>query len=349
LERNACIFAALLNMSTPRVSVFMPVYNAGTDLAEAIQSILNQSFRDFEFVIVNDGSTDDSLKVLQSYNDNRIRIINNETNKGLIASLNIGLEKCVGDYIIRMDQDDISLPNRIEKQVSFLDSNSDYGLIGTWFEDFGEHIDSKTVRYSPDDTEIRIRHLYQTHISHPTAAIRTSVLRQNQLLFDPEFVHGEDYEFWVRLSEFCKLSNIQELLVRKRDHPKNISNKYAQTMQDTCAKVKQKQFRSMGIELSVEEIILYERFANIDWSLDSEEMNQLLQLLEKILQANEESGFIPKADYRKYLALRFFHLSYNNKKTLRQGWKNFHKSVFSKIYEPSIIELLKFRIKTIFG
>jgi glycosyltransferase involved in cell wall biosynthesis len=336
-------------MATPRVSVFMPVYNAGNDLTEAIQSILNQTYRDFEFVIVNDGSTDQSLNVLQSFQDTRIRIINNESNKGLIASLNIGLEKCIGEYIIRMDQDDISLPQRIEKQVEFLDNNPEYGLVGTWFEDFGEQIESKVVKYSSDDTEIRIRHLYQTHISHPTAAIRTSVLRKNELRFDPEYVHGEDYEFWVRISEYCKLSNIQELLVLKRDHPKNISNKYAQTMQDTCNKVKQKQFRSMGIELSIEEINLYGKFANVDWGLDSSEMKQLQVLLEKIATANEQSGFIPKQAYRNYLALRFFHLCYNNKKTLRQGFNIFYESAFSKIYQPTTSELLKFRIKTILG
>jgi glycosyltransferase involved in cell wall biosynthesis len=327
----------------------MPVYNAGNDLTEAIQSILNQTYRDFEFVIVNDGSTDQSLNVLQSFQDTRIRIINNESNKGLIASLNIGLEKCIGEYIIRMDQDDISLPQRIEKQVEFLDNNPEYGLVGTWFEDFGEQIESKVVKYSSDDTEIRIRHLYQTHISHPTAAIRTSVLRKNELRFDPEYVHGEDYEFWVRISEYCKLSNIQELLVLKRDHPKNISNKYAQTMQDTCNKVKQKQFRSMGIELSIEEINLYGKFANVDWGLDSSEMKQLQVLLEKIATANEQSGFIPKQAYRNYLALRFFHLCYNNKKTLRQGFNIFYESAFSKIYQPTTSELLKFRIKTILG
>ncbi len=336
-------------MANPRVSVFMPVYNAGDDLVAAIQSILDQTYRDFEFVIVNDGSTDRSIDVIQSFQDNRIRLINNDSNKGLIASLNIGLEKCIGEYIIRMDQDDISLPQRIEKQVEFLDKNPDYGLIGTWFEDFGEHIESKVVKYSQDDTEIRIRHLYQTHISHPTAAIRTSVLRQNNLFFDPEFVHGEDYEFWVRLSDYCKLSNIQELLVLKRDHPKNISNKYAQTMQDTCAKVKQKQFRSMGIELSIDEINLYGRFANVDWSLDSTQMEQLRVLIEKILLANNQSGFIPKQAFQNYLAIRFFHLCYNNKETLKQGWSIFNKSAFSKIYLPTSKEKLKFRFKTLLG
>ena len=156
-------------MAAPRVSVFMPVYNAGKDLAEAIQSILDQTYRDFEFVIVNDGSTDTSLQTLQQYTDPRIRLINNDGNKGLIASLNIGLETCQGEYIVRMDQDDISLPQRIEKQVQFLDEHPEYGLAGSWFEDFGEQIESKIVRYSSDDTAIRIRHLYQTHISHPTA------------------------------------------------------------------------------------------------------------------------------------------------------------------------------------
>ncbi|MEX1188541.1 MAG: glycosyltransferase family 2 protein, partial [Bacteroidia bacterium] len=203
----------------PRVSVFMPVYNAGPYLKEAIESILNQDFQDLEFVIVNDGSKDESESVILSYSDSRIRYIKNPHNLGLIASLNLGMEICLGEYIVRMDQDDISLKNRISQQVKFMDENPSYGLIGSWFEDFGEGIDSHVVKYSGDDAHIRLRHLYQTHISHPTAVMRTSVIRENKIRFDPDFEHGEDYNCWVTFSEFCKLSNFPEVLVRKRDHP----------------------------------------------------------------------------------------------------------------------------------
>lgn len=334
-------------MDAPRVSVFMPVYNAGEDLVAAMKSILNQTFSDFEFLIVNDGSKDNSLEIIQSFDDKRIVLINNEVNKGLIASLNIGLENCKGEFIVRMDQDDISLPTRIEKQVKFMDEHPEYGLIGSWFEDFGENIESKLVKYSSDDTQIRIRHLYQTHISHPTAVIRTSVIRKHQLRFDPEFVHGEDYEFWVKTSAFCKLSNFPELLVLKRDHPRNITNQFASTMQATCAKVKQKQFHQMGLDLTTDEVNLYTRFADSEWNFDSYEMKTLTHLLERIQSANEKSSFIPKDVYSQYLSSKFFHLCYNNKSIGKQGWEMFFASSLSKNYKISLSEKAKFRVKSI--
>jgi glycosyltransferase involved in cell wall biosynthesis len=336
-----------METQTPKVSVFMPVYNAGIDLIEAVQSILNQTYTDFEFVIVNDGSTDNSIELLQQFTDSRIRIINNDGNKGLIASLNIGLELCIGEYIVRMDQDDISLPTRIEKQVEFMDQHPEYGLIGTWFQDFGDNIESKLVCYSSDDIQIRIRHLYQTHISHPTALLRNSVIKANNLKFDPNFVHGEDYEFWVRMSAYCKLSNIPELLVLKRDHIHNITNKYAQTMQDTCAKVKQKQFSKMGLDLNTDEIELYTRFANGEWSFSSEEMKILYILLEKIKMSNENSHFIPFDEFNKYLSWKFFHLCYNSRLIGKHGWNIFHSSSFRAYYHANSFEKIKFRIKSL--
>jgi len=336
-----------MNFPTPKVSVFMPVYNAGIDLIEAVQSILDQTFTDFEFVIVNDGSTDNSMELLQKFNDSRIRIINNDGNKGLIASLNIGLELCVGEYIVRMDQDDISLPSRIEKQVEFMDQHPEYGLIGSWFQDFGDNIETKLVCYSSDDTQIRIRHLYQTHISHPTALLRNSVIKAHNLRFDPAFVHGEDYEFWVRMSAYCKLSNIPELLVLKRDHIHNITNKYAQTMQDTCAKVKLKQFHQMGLELHADDVNLYSKFADGEWAFNKAEMDTLAQLLEKIKRANEQSCFILPTVYNNYLAAKFFHLCYNNTAIGKQGWKRFQSSSFPAYYHSNSFEKVKFRIKSL--
>ena len=325
----------------PRVSVFMPVYNAEHYLNESINSILNQSYTDFEFVIVNDGSTDRSADVIKAYTDPRIRFIENQQNMGLIASLNIGLETCIGEYIVRMDQDDYSLPQRIEKQVRFMDENPEHGLIGCWFEDFGENIESKVVRYSSNDTHIRIRHLYQTHIAHPTAVLRKSVIDEYNLRFNPEFVHGEDYAFWVQMSAYCKLSNYPEMLVRKRDHPRNISNKYAQTQQDTCAKVKQKQFEAMGLTISREEIELYTRFANPDWTFSKEEMEMMHALLEKMASENERSNFIPKEALKMYLAEKWFHLCLQNRRIGKTGWSWWNKLSFKNAYASPLKSKIK--------
>jgi glycosyltransferase involved in cell wall biosynthesis len=321
----------------PLVSVFMPVYNAGDYLIEAIESILNQTYTNFEFVILNDGSTDHSESIIKSFSDSRIRFENNEKNIGLIASLNKGLTLCKGKYIARMDQDDISLPTRLEKQITWMESHPEYGLIGCWFEDFGDQIESKVVRYSSDDNYIRIRHLYQTHISHPTAVFRTEVIRKYQLSFDPEFVHGEDYNFWVSLSSHALLSNYEEVLVRKRDHPRSITNQFASIMHATCTRVKQRQFEAMGAPLSVEEADLYTRFADTEWSFTEIEMNRLAEIVSRILIANRTSSFIHVDSFEDYLAEKWFHLCYQNKNIRIKSQNYLRKVIFKSGFKPSFL------------
>ncbi len=333
-------------MHVPKVSVFMPVYNAGSYLYEAIDSILGQTYMDFEFVIVNDGSTDNSEEIIKSYTDSRIRLVNNPSNLGLIASLNVGLEVCSGDYIVRMDQDDVSMPDRIMLQIDYMDRHPEVGLLGSWFEDFGENIQSRVVKYSADDTEIRIRHLYQTHISHPTAVIRTSVVRSNNIRFDSDYVHGEDYNCWVTMSAHCKLSNYPAVLVRKRDHPRNITNSFSTTMHETCTRVKQKQFEDMGAPVNQEEADLYTRFADPEWQFSMSEMKKLENLLSRIEEANRLSGFIPAKEYSEYLATKWFHLCLHNNHLGKSGWFWFKRPSFSSFYKPSFFNIFRFRLRS---
>lgn len=330
----------------PLVTVLMPVYNAGIYLEDAIKSILNQTFRDFEFLIINDGSTDTSLETIKSFNDSRINLVNNEINLKLIKSLNLGLKLAKGKYIVRMDADDISLPTRLEKQIEFLTTNLEYGLLGSWFEDFGENVKSKIVRYSSDDATIRIKHLHQTHISHPTAVIKKEIVQNNNIFFDEASVHGEDYDFWVRVSQYCKISNFPEVLVRKRDHPQNITNLHANKMKETCTKVKMYQFKKMGVELNQVQTDIYSRFADPEWHFNENELDILEDLLNKIILSNNNSAFVPVEAFRTYLAEKWFHLCYHNNKIKNQGFKRFHRASFSKYFNLNTVSKLKFRIKS---
>ena len=162
-------------MAFPLVTVLMPVYNAAPYLREAIDSILNQTYSDFEFLIINDGSTDETESIINSYNDPRIVYLKNETNIKLISTLNKGIELAKGKYIVRMDGDDISLPTRIELQVQFMENNESVGLGGTFIRSFGGAIEGK-VGYSTTHEEIKFKLLFDTHFPHPTAIIRKQIL-----------------------------------------------------------------------------------------------------------------------------------------------------------------------------
>lgn len=201
---------------TPPVSVVMAVHNSERFLRDSIDSILNQTFADFEFIIVDDGSTDGTAAILDSYTDARIRIIRNEKTRGLPTSLNRGTETAEGTYIARMDGDDISLPERFARQVAYLTDHPHIDVLGTWFTHLthnGERLN--TVELPLTHGMIAWSLLFFTPISHPTAIIRRAVL-QRVGGYNIDYPLAQDYELWTRLIHRAQLANLPEALVLYR-------------------------------------------------------------------------------------------------------------------------------------
>jgi len=197
----------------PRVTVLMPAYNAEAFLREAMDSILAQTFTDFEFLIIDDGSADASVEIIRSYADHRIRLVQNERNLRLAATLNRGLNLARGEYVARMDADDISLPPRLARQVAFLDAQPDIGLCGTWAEAFGEARFSMPNPAGPE--AIRAKLLFDSALVHPTVMLRRSVFDRHGLRYPP-LAHFEDYALWQRAARLFPMANIPEVLFRYR-------------------------------------------------------------------------------------------------------------------------------------
>ena len=226
----------------PLVSVVMPVYNAEKYLREAINSILSQTYTNFEFIILNDGSTDSSAEIVRSYDDPRIVFIDNKKNAGLVAVLNQGLDLAHGEYIARMDSDDISLPTRFEKQVRFLQRHKSVGILGTFFHIFGAADRIETKQKYPD-----LKFILQTSpVGHPTVMMRKSVLDEHNLRYDPRYKHAEDYELWLRAYDHTKIANIPEVLLNYRWSGDNVSAKYEHHQLQQSYVIKQKIRRRMG-------------------------------------------------------------------------------------------------------
>jgi glycosyltransferase involved in cell wall biosynthesis len=201
----------------PNLTVLMSAYNEENFIQEAINSMLSQTFTDFEFLIINDGSTDETPNILKSIQDPRITIINNAHNLGLSKSLKIGINQAKGKYIARMDADDISLPQRLEKQVEFLENNLDIGILGTYQIIFDHNNDFINIPQAPFlDIEIRWFGLFGCSFAHPTVMIRKEILDQNKLNYDPCFNYAEDYDLWTRLLKFTRGANLSEPLLRYR-------------------------------------------------------------------------------------------------------------------------------------
>ncbi len=204
-------------MKDPKVTVLMPVYNGQKYLRPAIESILNQTYKDFEFLIINDGSKDNSLDIIKRYadKDSRIRLIT-RPNKGLVATLNEGLAKARGEYIARMDCDDISLKKRLKTEVDYLDSHPDVGLVGSNYsiiDGRGKVLVSTNVFTHPDDLKLCLVTCNQ--YGHGSVMIKRSVLKQVGN-YDKSVGHLEDYDLWIRISRVTRVANIEEPLYRWR-------------------------------------------------------------------------------------------------------------------------------------
>lgn len=204
----------------PLVSVIMSVFNTEeAHLREAIESILNQSYKNIEFIIINDASENNSLEIIRSYNkDSRIRLINNDKNIGLTKSLNIGLKIAKGVYIARMDSDDISFPDRICKQVDYMQRNLKVAAVGTLAQTFG--MASEIFGITENNSRItRVRLLFRnSSILHPTAFIRKSFLDQYNIQYDEGLRNAQDYQLWIDILRYGEIHCINEVYLWYRLH-----------------------------------------------------------------------------------------------------------------------------------
>tara|TARA_Y100001970_G_scaffold250206_1_gene321705 strand:- start:24494 stop:25420 length:927 start_codon:yes stop_codon:yes gene_type:complete len=233
----------------PKISVIMSVYNEQENLQESIGSILNQSFKDFEFIIINDGSIDKSLEILNQYTDKRIKVFNKK-NSGLPASLNFGFSKSQGDYIARMDADDFSHRDRLKIQNDFLDKNQSIDLVGSNIRIIDENQNIIGFKKVPESSkEISKSLIYTCPIMHPTYLFRKSIFNKVEG-YREEFIYAQDYDFLLRLSlKNVNFYNIQEYLLDYKIYKNlRINKKFNQMRFSKLAKKLHKQRLKEGKE-----------------------------------------------------------------------------------------------------
>jgi hypothetical protein len=194
----------------------MPVYNAARFVEAAIRSVLAQTFDDFELVVIDDGSSDHSARIVQSFDDQRIRFVQNERNRGLTPTLNRGLALARGEFVARQDADDLSEPARLERQVAFLDANPEVAVVGSWYTKIGEHGQPLGKRTPPtDDVSVQWAMLSYCPIVHSATTFRRDVI-ETLGGYDGRFAYAQDFDLWSRVAKRYRLANVPEYLVQYR-------------------------------------------------------------------------------------------------------------------------------------
>lgn len=281
------------------ISVVMPAYNAASYIKEAIDSILFQSYTYFEFIIINDGSTDNTEKIIQSYSDARIKYVKNEANLGVIASLNRGLQLSTGKYIARMDADDIALTTRLQIQMELLESDREIVITGSDYYQLKNN-QLHLVQNQNDSDYQKAMLIFAPCFCHPAVMVRNIFLKEG-LTYKEEFKHAEDYKLWTDLTKLGRFANVNEPLLKYRSHTHQISaeNKIAQLQ---ISKIIRAEYcHSLGFSFTEDEMKSINIIGNNEFIRTPDELLRISYVLIKLRDLNNDQKIFNNKSLHKLI------------------------------------------------
>jgi len=281
-----------MSNSFPLVSVILPVYNCEEYIGLAIDSILSQTYTNFELIIIDDCSTDSTPKILESYKDSRIRIIRNSKNIGISRSLNLGVSFSNGKLIARMDADDISLSERLKAQVEFMRTNPEIGVLGTQFLKIADNGEIINIKLPIKNEDIFYFFLFANPIAHPTVMIRKEILLETP--YDNDSVYAEDYNLWAKLLYTTKFANLPDVFLHYRVWNKQVSSTKIQQQAQVTMLSRIIFCEKMGITESLEsKAKMLDIYNYPDMQLDIEEVNSLFREVHRLNEKRFNKKFAP--------------------------------------------------------
>jgi len=298
---------------TPRVSVLMSVYNGERYLEEAIDCILQQTFREFEFIIVDDGSSDATPRLLSDYGqrDPRIILHHSDENRGLSVALNLGIQHARGEYIARMDADDISLAHRLAEQVTFMDAHPEVGVCGTWVQLIGDR-QGNVWKYPLKHEAICARMLFANALAHPSVMIRRSAFQQNGLQYDPQVRYAQDYELWSRAIWVMQFANLDQILLKYRIHLAATGASHRSEQYQIHDLIYRRFFELLDLQYTREELFLHQQIGTDQPEKGIEFLRRCRDWLERLLFANRKIKLISPGVFEEELGWRWTHACYNS-------------------------------------
>ena len=287
--------------AAPRVTVLLPVYDGREHLAAAIDSILRQSFRDFELLVIDDGSSDGSADLVAACPDPRVRCVRNDRNLGVVASLNRGLELARGELVARMDADDASLPERLRRQVDFLDANPEIGACGAFLVTTGRR-EGVRIEYPTEAEDVRCELLFDPAMAHPTVCLRRAWFERHGLRYDEAYPHAEDYDLWRRAAARFPLANLGEVLLRYRVHDASVTRRYRTEQQASVARIHRELLAELGLSPTDRELVIH-RGGRVGDPLPP--LPDTERWLRTLLEANRACGRYPQRAFARSVGRRW--------------------------------------------
>lgn len=328
--------------SDPTVTVLMPLYNGAHYIREAVESILRQTWKDFELLIIDDGSTDVGPDIVSAMPDERIVLLRNSRNIGVAATLNRGLDIARGHYIARMDADDISLPDRLESQVRFMDEHPDVGISGGWVRLFGGGELPYTCRVPSSSQDVAAYMLFENSLWHVTAIMRRDVLRRASLSYNPVFSRSEDYDLWTRAGQHFALANIDQILVKVRRHKQSVTRSNWDEMTKQTEIIQERLLQEVGLKLTSPEVAFHHRVGRGYRLEKPEHVSHAEKWLLGLLSANQKSLVYDDTSLKQVIGKVWFRVCANSGTLGPWMWREWKRSPLAAPAKISMSDQLRF-------
>lgn len=319
----------------PKVSVIIPFYNREEYVGQAIDSILQQSFTDFEIVAVDDGSTDNGAGIVGNYRDGRVRLIGNKCNRGISFTRNHGIAEARGEYSAFLDSDDLAHPHRLKWQVDFLDAHPDHAAVGGWFKrtDMAGKPTGKIKRKPTATDQVAAERLFRTSIVNGAAMGRTSILREYPQSEDLKV--SEDFDLWARIGAHYHLAALPLPLILRREHDAQTTRAESRTGRYGIFSA---QLQDLGLpftQTDVQRHFSLRRINKVDWAPDDEFLDWAEQWLQKLRRANAEKRIYPEPEFSAVLGELWFRVCKNTHPSL--GLRASSRFFKSPLCRPALI------------
>lgn len=323
----------------------MPAYNAEKFIQKAIESILNQTFQDFELVVIDDCSNDNTIEIIKSFKTNKIRILQTHKQSGAAASRNLGITQAVGGYIAFLDADDWAYPDRLAKQIAFLEANKNIDLLGSWIE----VVDIEGNKLPYVQTKIPAYHLPIKLLFHNCFALSSVMLRKQILVnfqFDTAFPLAQDYELWSRLSHTYQMDILPTILVKYLTHYEGISKQKPEIMIKMVSQIKHTLLGKLKINPTIREYELHEQIGHLTFEPSIQFFIQACQWLNKLHKANQSTSVYSSSHfdevllhYWKYICQSHFHQKGTYLLSIH-FWYSFASSFYTRLWLNKKLPLL---------
>lgn len=328
-----------------KISVVLPVYNVEAFIQGTIESLLRQTFQDFELLVLDDCSSDATVERVRAIRDERIKLILNPHNMGRAGSDNAAVEHVRGEYIAKMDGDDLCHPSRLARQVAYLDAHPDVNVVGSFMQNFGAS--TYLNRYPTKPADAKVLTLFTLPTGNPSAMLRTSLFREQGLRYDATLRQTEDYDFCARYIRQLRIATIPEPLVQYRVPPnvrkKDILSERA-TVSDT---VREELLRQWQMPFTTRELAVYNTIAMLERPLHDIELTEVEAWLQKIVRHNETVPLFEPAALRRGVGKRWFEVCYTHMQPRFKNIRTYFDSPLAAYAHPSVRQKALFLLRTV--